>query len=86
MGWDGTVWGTSGETTSAITKVGEGLWAGMGLFSLDSTAEGLLLPKLPRDLKRAQVWLSCTRDIHFTSLPKDVGYEFIIPHNHGHPL
>ena len=42
--------GRCGEISSAITKVGEVLWAGMGQFSLDSTAEGLLLTKLPRDL------------------------------------
>ena len=49
-GWDGMVCGTSGEISSAITKIGEVLWAGMVQLSLDSTAEGLLLTKLPRDL------------------------------------
>ena len=82
----GRVWGTSGEISSAIMKVGEGLWAVMGQFSLDSTA------RRPTLNETAQGSLTCTgmAFLHtghpFTSLPNDVCCEFIIPHNHGHPL
>ena len=69
LGWDGV--GTNGEISSAITKVEEGLWAGMGQFSIDSTARRLSLDIF---------------NMHRHGFPANVGCEFIIPHNHGHPL